>query len=155
MSHEDSHTNPINISNSIGSTTRVPILYTQDYEVWAHHFEDYVVGSEDNGYLIWEAITRGPFVHSGTNTTVKSQTDYNKLVTDVEKMPQDEKDKILCNVKAMRMIRFAFQSDTFRLVGSCTTAKEIWDRLKELYSTDEDLEHSIQTLLLSEFGVFE
>ena len=36
----------------------------------------------------------------------------------------------------------------------CTIAKEIWDRLKELYSTDEDLEHSIQTLLLSEFGDF-
>nr|KAJ0203047.1 hypothetical protein LSAT_V11C500252350 [Lactuca sativa] len=155
MSHDDSHTNPINISNSIGSTTRVPILYTQDYEVWAHHFEDYVVGSEDNGYLIWEAITRGPFVHLGTNVTIKSQTDYNKLVMDVEKMPQDEKDKLLCNVKAMRMIRFALQSNTVRLVGSCTTAKEIWDRLKELYSTDEDLEHSIQTLLLSGFGVFE
>ena len=155
MSHDDTHTNPINISNNIGSTTRVPILYTQDYEVWAHHFEDYVVGSEDNGYLIWEAIILGPFVHSETNTIVKTQKDYNKLVTDVQKMPQDEKDKILCNVKAMRMIRFALQSDTFRLVGSCTTAKEIWDRLKELYSTDEDLEHSIQTLLLSEFGVFE
>ncbi|XP_052623195.1 uncharacterized protein LOC128128391 [Lactuca sativa] len=70
-------------------------------------------------------------------------------------MPQYEKDKLLCNVKAMRMIKFALQSDTFRLVGSCTTAKEIWDRLKELYSTDEDLEHSIQTLILSEFRVFE
>ena len=55
----------------------------------------------------------------------------------------------------MRMIRFALQADTFRLVSSCTTAKEIWDRLKELYSTDEDLEHSIQTLFLSDFGVFE
>ena len=97
MSHDDSQTNPINISNNIGSTTRIPILYTQDYEVWAHHFEDYVVGSEDNGYLIWEAITLGPFVHSGTNTTVKSQKEYNKLVADVDKMPQDEKDKLLCN----------------------------------------------------------
>ncbi|KAL7600855.1 hypothetical protein Lser_V15G25093 [Lactuca serriola] len=155
MSHEDSQTNPINISNSIGSTTRIPILYTQDYEAWAHHFEDYVVGSEDNGYLIWEAIILGPFVHSGTNTTVKTQKEYNKLVVDEHKMPQDEIDKLLCNVKAIRMIRFSLQSDTFRLVSSCTTAKEIWDRLKELYSTDEDLEHSIQTLLLSEFGVFE
>ena len=86
MFHDDSQTTPINISNNIGSTTRVPILYTQDYEVWAHHFEDYVVGSEDNGYLIWEAITLGPFVHSGTNTTVKSQKEYNKLVADVDKM---------------------------------------------------------------------
>jgi len=30
----------------------------------------------------------------------------------------------------------------------------IWDRLKELYSGDADLEHSVQTLLLSEFGAF-
>ncbi|XP_023738669.1 uncharacterized protein LOC111886644 [Lactuca sativa] len=52
------------------------------------------------------------------------------------------------------MIRFALQSETFRLVSSCTTVKEICDRLKELYSTDEDLEHSIQTLLHSEFGDF-
>ena len=40
------------------------------------------------------------------------------------------------------------------MVSSCTTAKEIWDMLKELYFTDEYLEHSIQTLLLSEFGDF-
>ena len=57
-------------------------------------------------------------------------------------------------IKTTRMIRFALQYDTFRLVSSCTAAKQIWDRLKELYSTDEDLEHSIQTLLLSEFGDF-
>ena len=50
------------------------------------------------------------------------------------------------------MIRFALQANTFRLASSCSTANEIWDRLKELYSTDEDLEHSIQTLMLSEFG---
>ncbi|XP_052621986.1 uncharacterized protein LOC128127530 [Lactuca sativa] len=54
----------------------------------------------------------------------------------------------------MRMFRFSLQADTFRLVSSYTTTKEIWDRLKELYSTDEDLEHSIQTLLLSDFGAF-
>lgn len=47
-----------------------------------------------------------------------------------------------------------FQVDTFRFVSSYTTTKEIWNRLKELYSTDEDLEHSIQTVFLSEFGAF-
>ena len=72
MSHEYSQTNSINISNNIGSTTIIPILYNQDYEVWMHHFEEYVVGSEDNGYLIWEAITLGPFVHFGTNRTIKT-----------------------------------------------------------------------------------
>ena len=91
----------------------------------------------------------GPFVHSGKNTTVKTQKEYNKLIVDVDKIPQDEKDKLLCNVKALRITRFSLQANTFRLVSSCTISKEIWDRLKELYSTNEDLEHSIQTLLLS------
>ncbi|KAL7591115.1 uncharacterized protein LOC111887420 [Lactuca sativa] len=75
-------------------------------------------------------------------------------MVDVKDVPQDEKDTFVCNIKALRMIRFSLQFDTFRLVSSCKTAKEVWDRLKELYSTDEDLEHSIQTLLLSEFGDF-
>ncbi|KAI3505861.1 hypothetical protein L1887_28170 [Cichorium endivia] len=64
-------------------------------------------------------------------------------------------DKLMCNVKAFRIIRFALQADTLRLVSSCETAKEIWDRLQELYSEDADLEHSVQTTLLSDFGSFE
>ena len=54
----------------------------------------------------------------------------------------------------MRIIPFTLPPDTFRLVSACSTAKEIWVRLKELYSIDEDLENLIQTLLLSDFGDF-
>ena len=92
-----------------------------------HHFEDYVIGLEDNGYLIWEAITSVPFAHTRTSKIVKMQKEYNQLVNDVKDIPQDEKEKFQCNIKALRMIRFALQSDTFRLVSSCATAKEIWD----------------------------
>ena len=54
----------------------------------------------------------------------------------------------------MRIIQFALPPDTFRLVSSYDTAKGIWDRLKELYSGDADLEHSLPTTLLSKFGSF-
>lgn len=64
------------------------------------------------------------------------------------------KDKLLSNVMAMRIIRFVVPPDTFRLVSACDTTTEIWDRLKELYSSDVDLEHYEQTLLLSDFGAF-
>ena len=57
-------------------------------------------------------------------------------------VPKDEKNKIISNIKAMRVIRFALQFDTFRLMSSCDNAKDMWDRLKELYSTDVDLERS-------------
>lgn len=52
-------------------------------------------------------------------------------------------------------MRFDLPPDTFRLVSSCLTAHEIWVRLKELYSGDVDLLHSLQTTILSEFGSFE
>ena len=72
MQHDDSSINSLNISSRIGSTTRIPILFPHEYEVWALHFEDYVLGSDDNGYLIWEAITLGPFVHIETKITMKT-----------------------------------------------------------------------------------
>ena len=81
---DESQSNPTNISNNIGSTTKIPILYTQDYEVRAHHFEDYVIGSEDNGYLIWEAIVSGPFAHSATSRIIKTQKEYNDLLKDIK-----------------------------------------------------------------------
>lgn len=68
----------------------------------------------------------------------------------MKNIPQDEKEKLTRNIKAMRVIRFALQSDKFRLVSTCTTVKVIWERLKELYYTDVDLKHDTQTLLLSE-----
>ena len=125
MKHDDSHFNSINLSSSIGSTTRIPILFPKEYEVWAFHFEDYVLGLEDNKYLIWEAITVGPFVHNESKRVIKTQNDYDKLLLDIKDVSQDEKEKLISNVKALRIIRFALQADNFHLVSSCDTAKSI------------------------------
>ena len=154
MAREDPHALAFNLSSSLGSTTRIPILFPNDYEVWALHFEDYVLGLEENNSLVWESITVAPFSHIASNTTVKTLPEYNKLVADYTALPQDDKDKLMSNIKAMRIIRFALPPDTFRLISSFDTANGIWNRLKELYSGDADLEHSIQTTLLSEFGAF-
>lgn len=67
----DSHVNSINLSSGIRSTTRIPILFSNDYEVWALHFEDYVLGLEDHSSLIWDAITKEMFAHSGTKRLSK------------------------------------------------------------------------------------
>ena len=48
---------------------------------------------------------------------------------------------------------FVVPLDTFRLTSSLETAK-IWNKRKELYSWDDDLKDSIQTIILSEFGAF-
>ena len=140
MSSEIFSSNPINISNNIGSTTRIPILYPHEYEVWALHFEDCVLGLEDNGYLLWEEITLGPFVHSKTKRIIKTQKDYKKLLNDMKYVPKDEKDKLISNIREIRFMRFTLQSEAFRLVSSYESAKEIGIGLKSFIP---------QTLILS------
>lgn len=66
-----------------------------------------------------------------------------------------EKELLLCILKAFRILRFALPLDTFSLVSSCDTAHDIWNRLKELYTSDDDLLHSTLNTLLSKFGSFE
>ena len=92
------HTLSFNLSSSVRSTTRIHILFLQDYEVWALHFEDYVLGLEEHGSTIWEAITMQTFSHTTTRLIVKTQADYNAILVDHKGTPQYEKDMLLSNV---------------------------------------------------------
>ena len=67
----------------------------------------------------------------------------------------EKKHKHLRTLKALRIIRFALNPDTFHLISSLESAHKIWNRLKELYSGEADLTTSLQTSLLSEYGSFE
>lgn len=60
MSKDDSHSNSFNQSSIIGSTTRISILFLEDYEVWVLHFKDYITGTETHGSRISQSIIEGP-----------------------------------------------------------------------------------------------
>ena len=73
MKPDDSSFNSINISSGMGSTTRIPILFPDDYEVWALHFKGYMLGLEYNGSLICDAIIKEMFAHTSTRKVIKTQ----------------------------------------------------------------------------------
>ena len=60
-----------------------------------------------------------------TRKIVKTQAEYNAILVNHKDTPQDEKEKLLSNVKAMKVIIFAIPPDTFHVVISCDTTKEI------------------------------
>ena len=91
MKFDNSHVNSITSSSNIGSTTRIPILFPNDYEVWALNFEDYVLGLEDNGSLVCDAITKETFAHTGTKRVIKTQAEYNAHLLGVKNIPHDKK----------------------------------------------------------------
>lgn len=98
--------------------------------------------------------TKEAYKYSRTKAEIKTQAEYNALIAEETKIPNNENEKLMCIMKAMRIMQFALSPDIFRLVNSYDTVKKIWDRFKELYSGDDDSKHSLQTTLLSEFGSF-
>lgn len=108
MQHDDSQDKSIKLSNGIGSTTRIRILFPHDYEGWALHFKDYVLVIKDNGKLICDTITKETFSHAGTKKIIKIQAEYTELLLEVDDIPNEEKDKIISNVKVIRIIWFSY-----------------------------------------------
>ena len=113
MSKDNLHSFSFNLHSSIRSNTRIPILFLEDYEVWALHFKDYMLGIENHGSSIWHPMTMETYKYSRNKEEVKTQGQYYAIVDDNTKTTNDEKDKRMCNLKAMQIIKFALPPNTF------------------------------------------
>ena len=147
-----------NLANSIGSSSKVPTLFPNEYELWALHMEDYLLGLE-NGYLIWKSVSDGPckFPNSKDSEDIWGETteQYEILKsTPGMNISKENRERIELDLKAKRELRFALPPNVFRLVRNCKTAHEIWDKLKIMYGANEKQRKSQQTAVLSEFGAF-
>ena len=145
-----------NLANSIGSNSKVPTLFPEDYEIWALHMEDYLQGL-DNGYQIWKSVITGPysFLQDGetVHTIVNSSEEYDKLKLTIT-VSKESRERIEIDLKAKRELRFALTPNVFRLVRNCKSAYSLWEKLKEMYGANQKQLKSQQTAVLSEFGLF-
>ncbi|KAL4580202.1 hypothetical protein LXL04_016386 [Taraxacum kok-saghyz] len=144
-----------NLANSIGSSTKVPTLFPDDYEIWTLHMEDYLLGLED-GYLIWKSVMKGPhsfpLSEDAEYITVNTNEELENLIS--SGISKEDKKKVEFDLKAKRELRFALPPHVFRLVRNCESAHDIWTKLKEMYAGNKRQLKSQQTAVLSEFGAF-
>ena len=124
-----------NLASSIGSSSRVPTLFPEDYEVWALHMEDYLQGLE-NGYQIWKSVITGPHSfapdYESDNITINSSEDY-EILKASRTISKENKERIEIDLKAKRELRFALTPNVFRLVRNCKSANDLLKKLKEMY----------------------
>lgn len=116
MSKEDSHSISFNLPSSIGYTTLIPILFPDDYEVWALHFEGNVLGIKTHGFSILHVITKESYKHTKIREIVKTQRWFDGINVDDKEIHSNEKDKLMDNLIATRILRFTFQPNTFFIV---------------------------------------
>ncbi|XP_023768575.1 uncharacterized protein LOC111917153 [Lactuca sativa] len=116
----------ISFSHLLGSSTKIPMLIPEYYDQWADRMQDYLNGLDEE---LWNCISGNnnppsnvqPIGSSFGNSEVENQTDRLKKL---EKM-------------CVRELRGALPPVVYNYVRGCTTAKEIWNNLKEKFQGTE------------------
>ena len=154
MSKFDSHNIAFNLASSIGSNSRAPTLFPEEYDAWVIHMEDYITGIEKVGMDVWNSIIEGPYKNrTQVLTPITTMKELKELKERHEDLPSDVTDKIEADLRAKRELRFSLTPSSLRLIEPCKTAHDIWIKLKESYGSNELLD-SIQSSLLAEYGAF-
>ncbi|XP_023769335.1 uncharacterized protein LOC111917936 [Lactuca sativa] len=113
-------------SHLLGSSTKILMLIPEYYDQWVDRMQDYLNGLDEE---LWNCISGEinppaivqPIGSSSTNSEVDNQSN---------RLKQLEK-------RCMRELRGALPPVVYNYVRTCTTAKEIWNNLKDKFQGSE------------------
>ncbi|GJV77116.1 hypothetical protein Tco_1508700 [Tanacetum coccineum] len=137
-----------------GSKNRPPMLEKGMYDSWKTRIILYILGKE-NGEILKDSIDNGPFQ---LKLEITSKDTYG--VTDichpqkVEDLSAQEKLRYDNDIKAVNILLLGLPVDIYTLIKHYQSAKEIWDRIKELMEGTEMTKQERESMLYDEFDKF-
>ncbi|GJT41971.1 hypothetical protein Tco_0941836 [Tanacetum coccineum] len=115
-----------------GSENRPSMLEKGMYDSWKTRIIIYIRGKE-NGEMLKDSIDNGPFQLKPKITAKDTDgVTYIRRPQKFEDLSQQEKLRYDSNIKAVNILLLGLPVDIYTLINHYQTAKEIWDRVKEL-----------------------
>nr|GEV03211.1 integrase, catalytic region, zinc finger, CCHC-type, peptidase aspartic, catalytic [Tanacetum cinerariifolium] len=140
-----------------GSRNRPPMLNKDNYVPWSSRIIRYA-RSRPNGKMIVDSIENGPYVRRMITTpgepdlpvlvpeSFHEQTDEELTETDIKRMDADD--------QAIQTILLGLPEDVYAAVDSCETAKEIWERVRQMMKGSDIGEQEKKAKLFNEWEMF-
>ncbi|KAL3529731.1 hypothetical protein ACH5RR_009053 [Cinchona calisaya] len=128
------------------SISRSPIFNGINFIYWRDRMKIFV---QAINIELWFIIYEGPFEAN----ILDENTHRLRLKTRYELNAQD-KINLSLNAKAINILYNALDSDEFSKVKGCISAKEIWDKLKEIHERSEDIREQKKSLLVAKYESF-
>nr|GEX83036.1 ribonuclease H-like domain-containing protein [Tanacetum cinerariifolium] len=140
-----------------GSENRPPMLNKDNYVPWSSRIIRYAK-SRPNGKMIVDSIKNGPYVRQMISTprepdlpvlvpkTFHEQTDEELIENDINRMDADD--------QAIQTILLGLLEDVYAAVDSCKTAKEIWERVRQMMKGSDIGEQEKNAKLFNEWEKF-
>ncbi|GKB35350.1 hypothetical protein Tco_0880292 [Tanacetum coccineum] len=113
---------------AVGTKNRLSMLEKGMYDSWKTWILIYIQGKE-NGEMLIDSIKNGPVKLDGVTDIRRPQK--------VADLSQEEKLRYDSDIKAINVILLGLPVDIYTLINHFQTAKEIWDRVKELMEGTE------------------
>ncbi|KAJ9556657.1 hypothetical protein OSB04_011271 [Centaurea solstitialis] len=111
---------------SMGSETKAPVLFKDEYELWVSRFKLYIRRKKDGDKII-HSILHGP--HPIPVTTL----DGREVPKDFSEMDVAERERFMIDVEAQNYLIQAIPNEIFRKLDSYDeSAKSIWDQLQKI-----------------------
>ncbi|KAJ9538026.1 hypothetical protein OSB04_030759 [Centaurea solstitialis] len=111
---------------SMGSETKAPVLFKDEYELWVSRFKLYIRRKKD-GDKILHSILHGP--HPIPVTTL----DGKQVPKEYSEMDVAERERFMIDVEAQNCLIQAIPNEIFRKLDSYDeSAKSIWDQLQKI-----------------------
>ncbi|KAL4297050.1 hypothetical protein GQ457_12G012970 [Hibiscus cannabinus] len=122
------------------SISKPPFFNGANYPYWKNRMMLFIQSTD---YSIWDVVLDGPFTpmkREGDTLVPKQRHEWN----------DEERRRVQMNAKAMHILFCALGPDEYAKMSSCTSAKEIWDKLEVTQEgTSEVKETKIGLLNLS------
>ncbi|KAL4348430.1 hypothetical protein GQ457_17G009180 [Hibiscus cannabinus] len=122
------------------SISKPPFFNGANYPYWKNRMMLFIQSTD---YMIWDVVLDGPFIpvkREGETLVPKQRHEWN----------DEERRRVQMNAKAMHILFCALGPDEYAKMSSCSSAKEVWDKLEVTHEgTSEVKETKIGLLNLS------
>ncbi|WRX11446.1 Integrase [Theobroma cacao] len=128
------------------STNRPPLFDGSNYPYWSTRMSIYIRAIN---YEMWDVIIDGPFMPLTINVVT------NKLMPKPRsEWTEAETKKVQVNFKAINTLHCALTPTEFNKVSSCTTTKQVWEKLRIIHEGTSQVKESKIDLLTHSYEMF-
>ncbi|XP_073120776.1 uncharacterized protein [Henckelia pumila] len=132
------------------SLNKIPMFSKEDYDNWKIRMQAHLFARDDD---MWYVITDGPMKILKVNTSAAISEGEPQMVEKprAEWTNKDKKKVNLDNV-AKDILYKTLDKNMFNKIKTCSTAKEIWEKLTQLCEGNDQTKENKLTVVIQMFG---
>ncbi|XP_060187573.1 uncharacterized protein LOC132616852 [Lycium barbarum] len=126
------------------STTRPPYFNGEHYCHWKERFKIFVQSTD---YQAWVVIKKGPKPIPRADTENKEDAETSTIDLESHDITKEQQETLQINARAIALLYCAVSGEEYAKISNCDTAKEMWDKLETMRTSNQcsqDLARSLE-----------